>query len=244
MHELFGMTLYFSDMLPIGYFIIYLPFVLFVIWLVYKLILKRISIASIRLTSTILFSLILLGLPWLDVYRISHEAGSVCKEQGGLHIFKTVEADGFIGGLIEDESKYGFNFTEGSDGKNNKFRWTMVDGKAVKEKISDYKSRYELQIKEKRVRINGYLQRTRYQVDDRISGEVLGELVIINIRSTLLDAFFLSSVGGSVTGWRCGNEAPEGEGGYEPNSKKYLYGPSDLIKAILKPKKQNKGEEE
>lgn len=243
MDELFGMKLYYTDVLPYGYFIIYMPLVFLVLWIIYKLILKRIPVVSVRWVSSIVFLFVLLGLPWWDVYRISNEANKVCKEQGGLHIYKTLEAEGFLGGWgIEMASQYGFSFVESGGGKHMN-RWTMVNGEPVRESITEFKSKYQVQIGADRRKISNIFKRSSSLVIDRKTKEVLGELVTIAIRSTLLDAIFLSSVGGSVKGWRCGDEAPGQERYFDKFNKRYRYTFSDLIKETLKPKLQNKGEE-
>ena len=223
----------------LGYFI-YVPIALFILGLLYWLLLRRIPIIVIRLIILVVLSIPLLIFPLWEALSISYEAEKLCKEQGGLHVYKTVETDGFIGGVIQDASKYGFKYTEGSDGKE-KFRWMMVDGHIVKEKIDEYSSNYQL-FNESKL-INKYFRKSRFLVENISTEEVLGELVKFSIYPSRFDLIILNLLPVESNPWICGNEAPEGQGSYSPGIKKYLYGGSDVIKATLKPRNKVEGEE-
>lgn len=236
MHDAFGMTFYYSDMLPVGYFIIYLPFVFFIVWIFYKLLLKHIPQNAVRYSSTAVMLLILSGVPWLSVYQLSSEAKIICDQQGGLHIYKTVEVDGFRDGWdIETASKYGFSYLErgGGDYMN---RWTMVDGQSVRQKVTEFKSQYHVVTGADYKKIGKKFTRSASQVKHAETGEVLGELVTISIKPIYLDATFISMVGGSVGVWLCGRKLTF------PNENHEL-SYDNVILATLKPRKHNTGVE-
>ena len=236
MHELFGMKLYFSDALPIGYVILYIPLVLLFLFICYRLILKRIPVAWMRRGTVLLILITLSAAPWWDVYRLSSEATRLCVEQGGLHVYKKEKAEGFIGSSsIQYWSKYGFNYLEGGD-ERNKFRWTISNGNVLREKIQDFKSQYILKITKNNKPITNYFRKSIYQVNELNSGEELGNLVIFRIHPTIIDTVLLNIFGGSIIFWDCGNVVSAGKGSSVPISAKYIYGPNDLIKATLIPK--------
>ena len=241
MHELFGTTVYFTDALLYGYLLVYLPLTIVVTAVVYVFVVRWIPLISIRAVTILILFLTLSAIPWWDVYRIGIEATRLCEERGGLHIYKTVEAEGFLGSSnIKRWSKYGFSYVE-SGGDNNKNRWTMQQGEAVNEKIHEYSSRYVSKTAEDHVVINNHISRSSHHVVNRHTGEVLGELVKFSIHPSRFDSIVLNLLGGSKV-WLCGNEAPQGKGSYSSGERKYLYGYADVVEATLKPIKPYEGE--
>lgn len=73
------------------YLILYLPVVLVFLWSLWRKV-------KLPLIGVVPIGLVLLTLPFWDVYMTSLDASRLCKEQGGLHVYKTVEADGILGG--------------------------------------------------------------------------------------------------------------------------------------------------
>lgn len=136
---------YFSGAGWLGY-IAYAPAAAMLLPLFNQLFLRRISNVRSRKFWLVLLAVPLVTWPLLAVLMLSYEAKGVCREQGGLHVYRTVEADGILGGWgIETASKYGFKFVEDGAGERMK-RWTMVDGKPVSESITAYSSKYQLQV--------------------------------------------------------------------------------------------------
>jgi len=224
---------YFTGTGWLGY-IVYIPIGLAVLVTMYLLLLRKISGTSIRLISLAALSVIVLTWPLWGALALSYEAEKLCNEQGGLHIFKTAKADGYIGGLIQDDSKYGFRYSEGIAGKN-KYRWSIVNNQIVKKHITKYKSRYKLMRQEKNIQNNEKITKSSYQIVDYINGEVLGDFVYFRIHPSWFDGFVLSLLPVEYNPWICGKEAPSGQGEYIPWEKKYVYGTSDLIKSTLSP---------
>ena len=224
----------------LGYFI-YVPIALAVIGLLYWLLLRRIPIIVIRIVSLFIISAPLLTFPLWEALSISYEAEKLCKEQGGLHVYRTVETEGFVGmASIEEWSRYGFSYIEWGS-QNKKYRYMMENEKKTSEEIPEFTNRYYLKgSKEKR--INDHIKYVRYYyIEDQQTGEVLGELVRFKIYPSRFDALSLKLMPVEYNPWICGNESPEGEGVYSTAHKKRLYRISDVIKATLKPIK-NKGE--
>ena len=225
----------------LGYFI-YVPIALAVIGLLYWLLLRRIPIIVIRIVSLFIISAPLLTFPLWEALSISYEAERLCKEQGGLHVYKVVEPDGLLGGGgIEYWSKYGFDFTESGGGKYMN-RQKMKNGVVVKESITEYKSLYQVQTGVDRRKISNRMRRSSSRVIVRETGEVLSELVTIGIHPSRFDLIALSLLPVEYNGWRCGDEAPPDKGMFSPAHGKRLYGISDVIKSAFILKKQTEGE--
>ena len=235
---------YFTGAGWLGYFI-YMPIALLVIGLIYRLLLRRISLLVIRCPVMIVTSIVLITWPLWGALAISYQAEKLCKEQGGLHVYKTAETDGFLGGWgIETAAKYGFSYVESGGGKHMN-RWKMVDGKPVRESITEYKSRYQVGVGGSEEKINLRIRRARSaSVKNRQTGEIIGELIIFKIYPSWFDIFTLSLLPVEYNPWICGKEAPEQERYYDKLNKRYRYTFSDLIKETLKPKQPYNGEEE
>ena len=233
-------TFYLTGAGWLGYFV-YVPIALAVIAFLYWLLLRRIPIIAVQIISLIMVSIPLLTFPLWEALSISYEAEKLCKEQGGLHVYKTVETDGFIGGWgIETAAKYGFSYVENGGGKYMG-REILKDGKVNRESITEYKSRYHVGggAGEK---INSHITRLRSaSVKDRETAEIIGELIIFQIYPSYFDLIMHIPFLASPTPWICGNEAPEKERYYDKFNKRYRYTFSDLIKATLKPRNKDEG---
>jgi len=235
---------YFTGTGWLGY-IVYIPIGLALLTGLYLLLLRRITSIALRFISLVVLSVILLTWPLWGALALSYEAESLCNEQGGLHVYKTVEADGFLGGWgIETAAKHGFSYVESGGGKHMN-RWTMVDGEPVRESITEFKSHYQVGVGGSEERINLRIRRARSaSVKNRLTGEMIGELIIFKIYPSWFDIFILSLSPVEYNPWICGKEAPKQERYNDKLNKKYRYTFSDLIKATLKPKPRYKGEEE
>src|SRR3989338_1034007 len=96
----------------------------------YRLVLRRYQFGLRMLSIIVLWAVAILVAYW-DVYQISKEARRLCKEEAGLHVYKTVEAEGFLGDIsIDYWAKYGFEFVE-SLYRRNKPRFTLHQGKVI-----------------------------------------------------------------------------------------------------------------
>ncbi len=235
---------YFSGAGWLGYFF-YFPAALLISALTFWIGFRRISKLPVRWGATVVFSLILITLPLWEALLISFQAERLCKERGGLHVYKTVEVDGFLqgGGSIKYWAQFGYSYVEsGSAGK--KKRWTMQDGKATFEVIPEYISRYALKSGETGPMSKGPFRITTIQVADLHTGEVLGDLVYFSVYPSLFDNLILGLISGEFNPWICGNEAPTGKGSYSPGEGIYVYHGSDVIKATLRPTKRIGGREQ
>jgi len=237
---------YFTSAGWLGY-ILYMPFGLLAAWIVYRYALRRIPLSPVRWLITPIVSVSLLTLPLWEALAISHEAERLCKEQGGLHVYKTVETDGFLGSSDANFwGKYGFKYVEhGQYYKDGiftgiKYRYLIEDGKKKKNIVNNFISSYQLQRYSKNNDNN--FRTTRYWISDRINNHIISELIYFSIYPSLFDTFFLRMLPVEFNPWICGNEASEGKGVYNRGKKKYLYSSIDLVKATLKPIKRREGE--
>ena len=235
---------YFTGAGWLGYFI-YVPVALLVTGLIYQLLLRRISLLVIRWPVMIIVSIVLITWPLWGALAISYQAEKLCKEQGGLHVYKTVETDGFLGGVsIKYWSKYGFDYVEGGCGKygRSKCRKILQNGGEKNEEIPEWISQYAVEPGETGPLRNGPFRINTFQVINRQTEEVLGDLVYFQIYPSRFDKFLLHLLPVEFNPWICGNEAPEGKGSYSPGDKKYLYGSDDVVKATLKSKRRSNGQ--
>jgi len=194
-----------------------------------------------RASAVLVLSVVLAweGLGNADIAYLSWSTDRHCATEGGLHVYRTVTTDGFLGdSAIDYWADYGFAYVEKlkprSDGVAPVVRYVMEDGKLTWKRHAALRSRYEYS--GLGMQGVGYqLERRREQVRDRDTGEVLGELVSFAIYPGLVDRFVLAHLPGTWTPWTCGDRAPAGTGTYSPAHGMRLYSPKHLIKATLKP---------
>lgn len=223
---------YMSGLGKIAYVVLYLPAVLIFLTVLYRFWLRLLPIIWLRRSVMLLLTLFFAAAPWLEVYYISVEAQRLCRSQAGLHVYRVVDAEGFLeAGGIGYWSKYGFKYVESGGGTTRliKYRETMQDGKAVTREVHEYISRYESRTGDSHVVVGKYFARSSEQVIDRQTNEVLGELVHFSIFPGLLDsiAIGLTGLGSGFNPWSCGNEAPPGH--------KDRLGSNDVVLATIKP---------
>jgi hypothetical protein len=129
---------YMTDLGKMAYVVLYLPLVLGSLWFIYR------KFKKARLVIVVLAP-VLLALPLWDVYMIGRDAERLCKEQGGLHVYKVVEADSFRGGGdIVKLSEYGFAYAESFGLGGKKFRYTSDGIKWFEQEIDEFITRYQI----------------------------------------------------------------------------------------------------
>lgn len=157
-----------------------------------------------------------------DVYQIGQEATRLCNEKAGLHVYRTVEAESFLGAAgIQNWAKYGFKFTEGNHDKG-KVRYFYKDGKPTYKKVDKLVSRYELTMS--RGYITPRIDVLKVTVKDRYTDEVLGESVEYSIYGGWADMLFFNATGFTYSPWICSGKDKKGQ--------IYI---SDVVKATIKP---------
>ncbi len=216
---------YMTELGKMAYLAIYLPLVLVILWLLFWKLRKLWPV-------WVALSMALLTLPFCDVYLIGRDADRLCREQGGLHVYKTVKAEGFLGSGGESWIKYGFEYVETGGLGTKKFRISNRDEKVITEEVDEYLSSYRLAGENHEV-VNKHISKSSHQVINRMNGEVLGELVYFSIHPGYFDGIFLKLTGSGPALWHCGNEPP-------PGSDVLRLGSSDVVKATLIPT-QGKG---
>src|SRR3990172_9133686 len=111
--------------------------------ILYRLVLRRFRL-GVRIISILVLWAFTIVVAYWDVYQISKEARRLCKEEAGLHVYKTVKAEGFICSTnIDYWAKYGFQYVESLYKEGKKTRFTLNQGKVTSETIPAYISRYE-----------------------------------------------------------------------------------------------------
>ncbi len=168
-----------------------------------------------------------------DVVRTGRTAHRLCREQGGLHVFRTVEAEGFEGSTsIEYWSKYGFKYVDGY-GK----RFMLVDGKRTVIPVpKGGASRYSWGNKENHVPVAPLIARSSSHVIDRRTGEELGTLVWFSIYPGWVERWLIGATFGDVRPWICGDRLDPSKPRYNNH---YTY--SDLVMAVIKPVRKSQG---
>ena len=199
--------------------------------IIYWLILKNFK-WFIKITSITLLWITTILISYWDVYQISIESERLCKEEAGLHVYETVEVEGFLGPInIEYWTEYGFKYVEGAY-KGNKTRSTFREGEVVREIIQEYTSRY--QVKTKTDTLKSHFVKRKKMIVDRQTNEILGDLVSFAVYPGWLDSRLLGLIGFTWSPARC-------DGDYPPESQKITIYPRELIKAVFETKDLNKG---
>lgn len=228
---------YMSGLGKIAYLVLYVPAVLLFLTVLYRLWLRLLPTIWLRRSVMLLLTLFFAAAPWLEVYYISMEAQRLCHSQAGLHVYRVVEAEGFLGGGMDKfRAEHGFKYVE-SGGGDKMSRYTMHDGKVVHQRIQKFISRYQVTEGDSHVVVGKYFARTSYQVVDRQTGEVLGDLVVFGIYPSLLDsiAVGLTGMGSGFHPWSCGDAPPPG--------RRDRLGYDDVVVATIKPISASEGEE-
>ncbi|MBI2800433.1 MAG: hypothetical protein HYX63_09115 [Gammaproteobacteria bacterium] len=120
-------------------------------------------------------------LAYFDVVKIARAAEHLCTTEAGMHIYKTVEAEGFYGVIdIDPWLKRGFKWVEISDGPKKYLRGSMKDGRVFVEPVMTLISSYEYAFEPIEV-WKSHFERNREVVRHRESREVLGEIIYFHI---------------------------------------------------------------
>lgn len=139
------------------------------------------------------------GACWLavhgDVLWNARAARERCLAEGGLKVYRQVEAEGFIGQVdLPPWAAAGFGFIEHEADAYS--REEMVDGKARVRPVESPRALYRLT--ETSARVSPVLNRISLQMQDRLSGEVLGEVVRFELYPGWVDRQLMASLGGPV----------------------------------------------
>jgi hypothetical protein len=197
------MNLYISGIGWIAIFVIYIPVTLFVIGLIYILILKKLNI-SIKVLSVLALFIFSAWLLLWDIIQIGNQAKELCKN-AGLHINKTVVADGFYGkgvaGFARTWKPYGFSYVEEQKLSGQYIRTSELNGEFIVEKNVELKSRY-WSIQDDRI-LNKNFKQIKTYVKDSLTDEVLSELIYYKIYPGWFDSYMLSASGFSFSPWVC-----------------------------------------
>ena len=208
-----------------------LLFVIFVATpIVYRLFLKKLERKKRIICISSLWAITFL-IGYADVIYISLKARKLCREEAGLHVYKTVEAEGFLGSIsIDYWSKYGYKYVEDLYRDNKKTRFILKEGKVISETIPQFISRYEY-VRKSEV-LKAPFTRDKDMIRDRQTGEILGEIVAYYVYPGWLDSRLVGLLGFSWSPPRC-------DGDYIPKPQKITLQLSDLVRAIIKPKSEN-----
>lgn len=164
---------------------------------------------------------------YTDVVVITLETRRLCREEGGLHIYKTVEGKGFSGDTgIKFWSQYGFQYVESQNRSGQIFRYTMRNGKEHKEKVSEFRSRYEYTLPSDV--IESRFRKIENRIRDRHTGEILGKMVYVQAYPGWADSVIFKLLGNV---WL----PPGCDGDYLPRKAKRTLHGDDLVTAVIKP---------
>ena len=173
-----------------------------------------------------------------DVLFTSLRMAYLCHTQGGLQVYRTAEADGFMGyGSVERETHRGFEYIErlnfGSE--PNYIRETFREGKVIREPVAEARSGYWY-VGHFRKRHGYAIKRSGERIIDVKDDSVMGELVTWEIYPGLFDRTWLSMLPAAWKPWTCSKGAPEGVGTFEPETGEWKYPPFYLLDVVLQPK--------
>ncbi len=219
--EIFG-TRYYTH----GFGLLFVaPFVLLLAASLIRILMRAADGKPIKWYGPIFFALCTVAMfvaVFWDVYQIGQQATKLCNEKAGLHVYRTAEANSVLGlSGIEHWSKYGFEFLEDNSLSKGKLRLFMKDGKPAYKKVDRFLSRYELLITRKK--LTPKIMTHQYQIIERSSNEVLGEILQFTIDGGWADMAFYGLTGFTYTPWKC-----KGDGMGDAS-------PIDIVKVVLKP---------
>lgn len=156
-----------------------------------------------------------------DVYQIGKQATRFCNKKAGLHVYRTAEAESFLGAAgIRGWADYGFKFTERESNKD-KIRYFYENGKPTYKKVDEFLSQYELLIIRKY--LTSKIMIHQYQIIERSNNEVLGETSQFTIDGGWADMAFYGITGFTYSPWVC-----KGAGMGDSS-------PIDIVTYVLKP---------
>ena len=194
---------------------------------------RRVRWLAVGGTTFGLLLLLAVGLFW-DVYLIGQRAKELCRETG-LVVFDTAITDGVLGlSAIEAWTAYGFTFLEDQIG-DQKFRSSVKDGAAVRDRIQEFVAEYEFASKQEPLppstqRADSRLAKRVDRITRRSDGQVLGHLVAVTVGPGWLDHSVIYSSGLTFRPWICGkNSSGEVTFGQDKISH------SDLVRCVLRP---------
>src|SRR5690606_21050787 len=108
-----------------------------------------------------------------------------------------------------------------------------VNNEIIRQEVNEIISRYEYTGDSQALKAP--FERDRYVIRDRQTGEILGEIVAYYVYPGWLDSRLLGLLGFSWSPSRC-------DGDYMPEPQKATLQYTDLVKAVIKPKSEDKGE--
>lgn len=172
------MKLYITDMSLFVLAVFYLPVVLWGLW---KLLKQPISVVK-KTALAILLLVLAYAIPLGDVTINSLAMAKVCPT-AGLHIYRTVEVEGFAGHYSLDGSPYRF-IEFPTLGVNQIYYWERFekqpDGSISMTKLDQPTAEYEISYEQWHVDIKRSVESSAYVVRNRLSGEVLAERNLFN----------------------------------------------------------------
>ncbi|WP_448874514.1 hypothetical protein [Desulfobulbus propionicus] len=199
----------------------------FILWFVVTLISMPIQVVRKKpvkwrkLALSAACTLAMLVAVFWDVYRIGQQATKLCHEKAGLHVYRTAEAESFVGAAgIKGWDEYGFKFTERKSDKG-KIRYFYENGKQTYKKVDKFLSQYELITT--RNRLTPKIKIIKQKIKCIKTEEILGESKEISIDPGWADMLFYNATGFSYSPWICSGI-----------DEKKIY-PSNVVKSVLKP---------
>ncbi|MEN8141531.1 MAG: hypothetical protein ABFR97_09945 [Thermodesulfobacteriota bacterium] len=206
MFEIFGTTYYYNGG-PLIVLLVVSPVAALLFWLLARFVNRSMSNSAVLVKlfgrswrATVVFLAALTVIMHLDIIWVAHQVKHLCKEQGGLHIYKTAQVDGFCTRVGDEEwLQMGFSYVEHDRGYV-KYR---TDSQNKLKKVDQVECQYELTSKDEI--LSYHLKRSSFQVRDRITKDVLGERVSFVIYPSFVDRFLLGVTGFHFSPWRCGD---------------------------------------
>ncbi|MDY0361943.1 MAG: hypothetical protein RBR08_10850 [Desulforegulaceae bacterium] len=177
------------------------------------------------LAVSFIWTIVMLTVVSLDVFIIGQKAASLCNKYGGMHVYRTAEAESFIGDGIIELAKYGFKFTERRSDEG-KIRYFYENGKPTYKMVDEFLSQYELVNTKKALTFQ--IEIRQYQIIDRFTNEVLGESASLTTYGGWADMLFYGITGFTFVPWECKCDGMSEEH------------PMDIVIFVLKPANEQK----
>lgn len=190
-------------------------FVLFVIFVISPMISRRffrqwparrryLSIAGVWLAAIVI--------AYGDVYLIALEARRLCRDEAGMKVYRTIQAEGILGAAsVRDVKDIGIKFVEWKTRMGRPIaRERYESGEYRREKFVEFLSQVEFTSRE--MRRSPWVVESKDLLIDRRDNSILSEIIAFKFYPAWLDTLLLKSLGLSWAPPRCDDDyAPRQE---------------------------------
>lgn len=164
-----------------------------------------------------------------DVFLIGLEARRLCRDEAGMRVYRTIQAEGILGGgSVRDLVGMGIKFVERDTPMGRPIeRVRYENGEYKREELTEFLSEVEFEMRS--IRRSRWVVESRDLLIERSNGAVLSEIVAFKFYPAWLDSWLLKVLGFSWAPPRCDDD-------YPPRQEKRTHYISELMRKTLNTK--------